>query len=142
MSIFTSIIGAVSKVATTAYGIIKTALPILEALRPAVDEVDEAFVYIENQIAAGGVAADDFLDRNIDAIQKLESMSARGAVLFSQLNGIAAKLRIYSQEQTPDTITEEEAIALGEAFLQIRQTIKGWSAEVDEAIVALKSVHD
>lgn len=134
MSFFGSLVGTVAKIATTAYTIIKTALPILEALRPAVDEIEEAFGFIEEKILTGGVAADDFLDRNIDTIVALERVSLKGVDVFTTFNDLAVKLRVYSQTQTPNTITEEEAVQLGLALYELRSLIGGWGPELDTAI--------
>lgn len=140
MSIFGKIIGVVAKVATTAYSIIQTALPILRALRPAIDEVDRAFDYIEDKIADGGIAADDFLDKNIDTVQAIETWAGRGEAVMQRIGGLSAKLRIYSQEQTPDTITEGEAADLGEDLLELRKLIRSWGEETDQTIAKLEAM--
>jgi hypothetical protein len=134
MSFFGSLVGTVAKVATTAFTIIKTALPILKALRPAVDEIDKAFGFIEEKILEGGVAADDFLDRNLPAVIALERVSLKGVEVFTQFNELAVKLRVYSQEETPDTITDEEAIQLGLDLYNLRSLLNGWGPELDKAI--------
>lgn len=135
MAFFLSkIISTVAKYATTAYSIIKTALPILEALRPAVQEVDEIFGKIEEGIAEGGVVADDFLDRNLPAIQALERVSGRGVEVFTQFNLLASKLEKFSQVETPDSITEEEAIELATDLYNLKQIFRGWGPELDSAI--------
>jgi len=139
---FGAIVGAVSKVANVAKGILGAALPILKALRPAVDEVDVAFDYIETKIEQGGDAADDFLDKNIGAIVAVEEVSHRIESTGRQLGVICSKLRVYSQEQTPDTITEEEALDLGRAFMEFKTIITGLGPDVDTAIAQLESIED
>ena len=140
MSFFGSLIGTVAKIATTAYSIIKTALPILEALRPAVKEIDETFAKIEAGIATGGVAADDFLDRNLATIDTLESVSAKGVQVFGKFNTLAVKLRQYSQVDTPDTITEAEALDLGKELYELRGLFASWGPELDAAIEKMAAV--
>ena len=140
MTFLSSLIGTVAKIATTAYSIIKTALPILEALRPAVREVDEVFAKIEQGIASGGIVADDFLDRNLDSIDMLESVSAKGVEVFTRFNELAVKLRVFSQVETPDTITEQEALILGTDLINLRMLFSGWGPELDVAIKKLSEV--
>jgi hypothetical protein len=140
MSFFGSLIGTVSKIATTAYAIIKTALPILQALRPAVDEVDEAFKYVEAKIAGGGVAADDFLDRNIEAIKAIEHATGKGVVVMGQLNALAEKLYLFSQIETPDEITPEEAEELGKDMLELRSALNGWKPTIDDAVTKMTAM--
>ena len=140
MSFFGSLVGTVAKIATTAYTIIKTALPILQALRPAVDEIDDAFGFIEEKILEGGVAADDFLDRNLGTIIALERVSLKGVEVFSQFNELAVKLRVFSQEETPDTINDEEAVQLGLDLYNLRSLLNGWGPELDSAIEKMSSM--
>ncbi len=140
MSFFGSIIGTIGKIVTTAVTIFKTAKPILEALRPAVDEIDEGFAFIEGKIAEGGVVADDFLDRNLDTILAVEHATGKGVVVMGQLNGLCAKLRLFSQEQTPDTITPEEAEELGADILAMRSALTGWKVQLDDAIEKMNAV--
>lgn len=135
-----SIVSTVAKYATVAYSIIKAALPILKAMRPAVEEIDEVFSKIEEGIASGGVAADDFLDKNLPAIIALEHATGKGVVVMSQLNELASKLRIYSQEQTPDTITEEEGLDLINRIYELRSLLSGWKPELDDAIAKISAV--
>ena len=140
MSFFGSLVGTIAKIATTAYTIMKTALPILEALRPAVKEIDETFALIEKGIAKGGVAADDFLDRNLDSILVLESVSQKGIEVFSQFAELSYKLRHYSQTATPDTITEAEALDLGKELYDLRVLFQSWGPELDVAIKKLSDM--
>ena len=140
MSFLGSLLSTVSKIATTAYAIVKTALPILEALRPAVREVDEVFAKIEQGISSGGIVADDFLDRNLDSIDMLESVSAKGIEVFTRFNELATKLRVFSQVETPDTITEQEALILGTDLINLRMLFSGWGPELDVAIKKLSEV--
>lgn len=138
MSIFSSIATVVGKVAVTAYGILKSALPVLQALRPAVEEVDQVFDFIEDKIAEGGEIADDFLDRNIEAIVGLEQAANRGVAVMQKMAELAAELRISSQERTPDTITEDEAVAIGEKLLEVKALLSSWGPELDAAIAKME----
>jgi hypothetical protein len=140
MSFFGSLISTIGKVVTTAVTIFKTAKPILEALRPAVDEIDEGFVFIEEQIASGGTVADDFLDRNLDTLIAVEHATGKGVVVLGQINALCAKLRLFSQDQTPDTITPEEAEELGNDILELRTVLAGWKPQLDAAIAKMNAV--
>lgn len=139
---FGAIIGAIGKVASVAKGILTTALPFLKALRGSVAEVDVAFNYIETKISQGGDAADDFLDKNLEAVKTVEAVSHRGEATFRQMGVICSKLRVYSQEQTPDTITEEEALDLGREFFELKSTFAKLGPELEAAITELESMKD
>lgn len=142
MSFITSlgnIVRVIGRVGSVAYGLLKTVIPVLESLRPAVDEIDTAFEFIEDKIAKGGIEADDFLDRNLGAIVAVENLSGKGIAVFQQMNTVAVQLRLASQEQTPDTITPEEAQQIGEAFLEFRTLFKSWGVEMDNAVPLLKA---
>ena len=139
---FGAIIGTIGKVANVAKGILVTALPFLKALRGSVAEVDVAFSYIETKIAQGGDAADDFLDNNLSAVVAVEGVSHRGEAAFRQMALICSKLRVYSQEQTPDTITEKEAMDLGQEFLRLREVFASLGPEIDVAVTELESMKD
>lgn len=139
---FGAIFSGIGKIANIAFGVIKTALPILRSLRPAVDEVDQAFEYIEQGIEKGGVVADDFIDRNMETIEILEHVSAKGQTVFGQINELAADLRIASQVNTPDTITPEEAEAIGRKIVALRSLLHGWGPELDEAVAKMAAVKE
>lgn len=133
------IVGGAAKVFTVGRSIITAALPILKALRPAVDEVDEAFTYIEEKIAAGGEAADDFLDANIDLIEKIHGSLGDAVVYLLQAQVVTGKLITYSQEQSPDTITDAEAIDLGRELVKFRELAPAFRASSDAAMEAAAS---
>lgn len=134
-----SIVGTVGKVIGVAASVFKVARPILEAIRPAIDEVDVALDWVEQNAAKVGAGADDFLDRNAQTIADLEAVSGRGVVVFGKLNELAVALRVASQEQTPDTITEDEAKRLVSLVGEIRDAIRGWRPELDAAIKSIKA---
>lgn len=131
MSLFGSILSGIGRVVTTAFGIFKVAKPIIEALRPAIPEVDRALDQIEDVVAAGGEKADDFLDNNLDTVLALEAWAGRGEAVMQRLGALAAQLRIASQEQTPDTIDPGEAAAMGEALLELRQLVRSWGEQTE-----------
>lgn len=136
------IVGVLGKVTGVVGSIIKIGRPIIEALRPAIDEVDQAMDWIEENAAAAGEGADDFLDRNQEALADLEAASSRGVVVFGLIAELAASLRIASQEQTPDTITEDEAARFIAMLGEIREAIGPWRAEMDASLATLKAAED
>ncbi len=140
MSIFSvlgSIVGALGKVVGVVGSIISVAKPILENLRPAIKEVDVAMDWLEENATMVGEEADDFLDRNLPVINDLEMVSARGVVVFGEINQLTVELRRASQEVTPDTITEEEAAAFIERFRSIKEALGLWGPEVDKALASM-----
>lgn len=134
-----NIIGALGKVIGVAMSIIKVARPIIEALRPAVDEIDTAMDWLEENGAKVGEEGDDFLDRNLQTIVDLEVVSARGVVVFGKINELAAAMRVASQEQTPDTITEDEAAVFVGLIGEIKESLGPWGDEMDTAIKSMKA---
>jgi len=134
-----NIVGVIGKVIGVAGSIIKVARPIIEALRPAVKEIDTAMDWLEENAAKVGEGSDDFLDRNIQTIIDLEVVSACGVVVFGGINQLAASMRIASQEQTPDTITEEEAAKFIEIIGTIKESLAQWPAELDAALGSMKA---
>lgn len=139
LGVLGSIAGAIGKVVGVAASVFKIARPILEALRPAVDEVDLALDWLEGNAAKVGEGADDFLDRNLTTITDLEAVSGRGVVVFGKLHELAVALRVASQEQTPETITEAEAARFVALIGEIREAIAGWRPEMDAALLSLKA---
>ena len=138
IGILGAVVGVAGKVIGTAVSVFKIARPLLEALRPAIEEVDVALDWLEENATKVGEGADDFLDRNAKTIADLEAVSARGVVVFGKLHELAVALRVASQEQTPDRITEEEAARFLALIGELRDAIAGWRPEVDSALVSLK----
>ncbi len=141
-SFFGSIFGGAKKVATVTWGVLRAALPILKALRPAVDEVDKAFDWFEQKVLAGGVAADDFLDRNLATVAAVREAFADLRAFADQGEVVTGKLIAYSQAETPDTITEEEALDLAGEFMLLKERIADFRRSNEHAIKALEAVKD
>jgi hypothetical protein len=140
MSVFSflgSIVGVVGKVAGVVVNIFTEARPILEALRPAIEEVDIGMDWLEANAAVVGEEADDFLDRNLATINTLESVSARGVVFFGKLNELTVALRVASQESTPDTITDEEAANFIRLIGEMRDVKSAWGPDIDKALAQM-----
>jgi len=136
MNFFSGIVNTVTKVVTGVYGIIKIALPILKSMRPASNEVDEAFKYVEQKIASGGIAADDFLDRNLETIQAINTAAGHGIAYLRQLHIVTDKLIRYSQLETPDTLTPAEVEDLGREIVKFRE-LSAVQGEIVERAIAL-----
>ena len=140
MSIFTkigsvigSVGGVIGKVIGVAGTVIAVAKPIVYALKDAIPEVGKALGFIQDKLEAGQVEADDFLDRNLPVINALEAVSARGVDVMDRLHTISVKLRVYSQEQTPDRITEDEAADLIQEFKALVALLNPWHEDLTAA---------
>jgi hypothetical protein len=66
-------------------------------------------------------------------------VSARGVVVFGEINQLAVELRVASQEVTPHTITEDEAAAFIERFRRIKEALGLWGPEVDKALASMEA---
>lgn len=141
---FLSVLGTIASVAGRVFAIgrtvLKIGMPILEAMRPAINEVDEAMDYVEGKIAAGGVEADDFLDRNIDALRKLEDGFGAGEAYLAHARKITTRLIMASQDVTPDTIDPQEAAELAAMIAEFRGLSAETAARMDVALAAMRAV--
>ena len=133
-----NIVGIIGKVIGVAASIIRIARPIIEAMRPAVEEIDQAMDWLEENATAVGEGGDDFLDRNIQTIEDLEAVSARGVVVFGKINELSIAMRVASQEKTPDTITEEEAGEFIRLIGEIKDSLGEWKGELDVSLASMK----
>jgi len=140
---FFSVIGRigslVGKVSGIVSAVVKVAGPLLDALRPAVNEVDVALSWLEENAAEVGDGADEFLDRNLPTVNAIEEVAGRGVVVFSSLERVAVMCREFSQEQTPDTITAEEAEALVAEFKALRDNLRGWGPAMDKVAAMIEA---
>ena len=135
-----NIVGILGKVVGIAATVVRVAKPIVYALRDAIPEVGRALGFVEEALAAGAEEADEILDRNLPAIAALEMVSARGVVVMQELNLLAVDLRVFSQEQTPDRITEAEAAILLDRLKVVVQQVTDWGPELDKAAELMDEV--
>ena len=133
------IVGVLGKVVGVAGAVLKIAKPIVYALRDAVPEVGRALGFIETALEAGAAEADDIIDRNMPSILALEKVSGRGVVVMQQLNLLAVDLRKFSQEQSPDTITEEEAAVLIARLKIVVEQVAEWGPELNDAALLIEA---
>lgn len=142
ISFLGGIVGAVGKALGVVGSVIKVARPLVVALRPAVKEIDIAMDFLEDIATKAGTEADDFLDKNLPVINAIETVSARGVVFFGELNAIAVNLRKFSQEQTPNKITEGEAKILIGQFARLKDLGAAWGPELDDALAKMDAVEE
>jgi hypothetical protein len=141
MSIFSflgDVVGVVGKVVGVVASVFKVSKPIMEALAPAIPEVENALDWLKENAAAVGAGADDFLDRNEQTLMDLEMVSGRACTFFGDINALAAYLRVASQETSPDTITEEESAKIIEMLEKVYANIAPLKAELDTSLNSLK----
>ena len=138
--IFGKIVSLVGKVAGVVSVVVKIARPIVEALRPAVAEVDAALDWLEETAIKAGEEADDVLDRNMPTVNAIEEIAGRGVVVFAGLERVAVMCRQFSQEQTPDAITDDEAAALIAEIKATREALQAWGPALDKALEKMKEV--
>ncbi|HAM58836.1 MAG TPA: hypothetical protein DC063_10065 [Arenimonas sp.] len=135
------IIGKIGDILKSVLRIGNIVVPVLRALRPVVHEIDVAFEEIDEQIANGGVEADDFFDRNIGTIYQMREFFADLSEFTKEGMYACDKIVQYSQVDTPDTIAPEEATELARAIDRMRQRIQDLltnSEGLEEAAASMK----
>ena len=115
-----SIWKAIKAFGNVLYKIGAIALPIIKQLRPAVSEIDAICDRVEAALAKGEVGADQFLDRNLQAIKDTSEVLADSIALFHEMRATCDDLVTFSQIETPDAITPQEAAKIGERINTIR----------------------
>jgi len=133
-SIFGTAFGAVK----VALSIGKQLLPFVRAAREVSPQVDGYLDQIEEKLAEGGEAADDFLDRNLPTLEAMEGF-------YTELETFARTGRSYtsyailaSQSETPDTIDPAEAQELALRVNAHRVALKDLVTKIDETDLEAK----
>jgi len=99
-------------------------VPILRGLRDLVPEIDQGFEAIDNAIEQGGVQADDFFDRNLETIEGMREFFGDLSELAKEGMYFTDKAIQYSQLDTPDLISIEEAEELARSLDRLRQRLQ------------------
>jgi hypothetical protein len=132
-----SILKKIGSVASTALGILKIAKPILDALRPAVKEIDQAMDKFDELQSMGETEADDFIDRNRGAI-----VSTKAA--FIELQGIGQAgekaCQTLLDAGMDDAVVGEELRVCKDAFVTLHDKIKAAIPNIENASHALDGV--
>lgn len=115
---------AIKAFGNTVYKIAAIALPIIRALRQSSSEVDAICDRVDAAILKGEVEADKFFDRNLEAIKTIKEISSDSVALFHELGALCDDAIAFSQVDTPDQITPEEALKLGQRLDTIRVLAK------------------
>lgn len=118
--------GAVRAVA----GVVAEAVPVVRVLREFSPGVDRVCDLLEAEAEQGGVAVDDFLDRNVGTLQDMKGFFAEVKAWAIAGEAMCDKGIEVSQVTTPEIVDPGEALALGQAVDTFR------ARSVDLATVA------
>lgn len=131
MGIFGSIISvigtaakAVAYIAGKVYSVGKILLPIISAFRQASPQVDAIVDKLEDVLEMGESQADDFLDQNVDLLYDMEAFGGDLQAAGAALKDVAETAMLFSQEETPDTITPAEAAILGAKIKTLGEALR------------------
>ena len=134
------VFGTIGKIFTTAYSILKTAIPILSVFRQSIPEIDNVMDNLEDGLENVGNEADSYLDEHKETIEALALYSQKAEVLFAEIRFLCNDLLRFSQVESPDTITYAEAEVLYGRIASVRQRIAAVGGEnADELMKALVS---
>ncbi len=138
MGLLGNVVGSLKKVVASAFGIFKLAKPLLEKLGLGMDEIEKVMAETKEVLDGGGAELkDDFIDMNIDTVIMIENVSGRGVAVLQKLNTAAAKLRVYSQEMTPNQITATESNDIEQDLDEFVELLMNWKPELEQAVKAL-----
>lgn len=142
MSIFTTIGRVFSKVggiAATVVGIGKQMLPFIRAARELSPDVDRIVDAIEANVLAGGTAADDWLDKNVEGVEALDGFFEELAAVAAAGRDVTQAALQFSMFDTPDTITpaEAEILVAKLALLRAKLAALGTREDIEAVLTAL-----
>lgn len=118
-----SLVNSMKSMVTSVLRIGKVLVPVLRSLGDLVPEIGNLFKSVDEQIAAGGVEADKFLDRNKDTIIETREVFRDLQTFGSEGEKLCDKLILASQD---DTVTPED----GESILAQSQVVASALADV------------
>lgn len=140
MSILSAIWNTLTRIFVITKSVLAVAHPILKGLRQNIPEINSILQKFEDGIAQGGIEADNFLDRNLDTLVKIKDVSADGVAVMHQLGSICDRLILFSQVETPDTITPQEAETIGADLLALKDLLKRFAEKSEPLERALEKV--
>lgn len=133
-----SIFGTAFGVVKTAVGIGKQLLPFIRGAREMIPQVDVYLDQLEEKVAEGGEAADDFLDRNLPTLQAMEGF-------YGELEAVGRTGRAYvayaihaSQVETPDSLDPAEAQELALLLNAHRVALKDLLTKIEDSELEAK----
>lgn len=141
MSIFKTLWETITKVFAVAKAVIEVAGPIVQGLRKSIPAVNEILTKFEDNVEKGGEGADNYLDRNLGVIGAVGGYADRGIYALTNLKELCNDLVTYSQVETPDTITPEEAQKIVKKMAMFREawgSLDDSGAELEKALKAAK----
>jgi hypothetical protein len=137
---------AIGKIVAKAYGAVsfvvgigKQMVPFVRAARELSPDLDRVVDRIEAQVTAGGDAADDWIDRNVEAVRALDNFFSELVVAGQAGREVTALALRFSQAETPDTITprETETLVLAVAALRAALADLGTADDLEKMLAGL-----
>lgn len=134
------IFGTLGGIASTVMNVGKIVLPILNAFRAASPEVDAALDKVDDVIEQGGEIADDFFDRNLSTLEQMNEFFVDLGAVAGTGQDLTRFLIDASQNESPETITPEEAQRAGLLIIQLKQRVVDLATteELAEKIAMMK----
>jgi hypothetical protein len=130
-----SVFETISKVAREIWRIGSLVLPIVQAFRQTVPEIDAVFDKVDGAIDLAGSEADDFIDRNVEVLTAIEDYAGHMIDFAAELR---TTVRFAKLAAGDDTITLAEAEVLGRHVLALKDAALAFAGDqTDELIDAL-----